>query len=96
MSPYEQHMHRSKRGMSPTCEVLLDRIAICGKQHPNFAEIKKAAVIDGVCSLPSGHIHLHWLLEHGYLTAEQCKQDSRAKRISLTAKGWRYINEVTA
>lgn len=96
MSPYELHMHRAKRGMSPTSEILLDMIAICGKKPPMFVEIKRAAVVDGVCSLPSGHIHLHWLIKNGYLVAEQCKNNRRAKRLLITAKGWRHIKEVSA
>lgn len=95
MSPYKNHILRNNRSMCITSEILLDMVDICGRKHPSFAGLKDAAVADGVCSWPTAHTKLHWLIDNGYLVSEIDQSDRRAKRLRVTVKGDRYLREVS-
>jgi hypothetical protein len=94
MSPYKNHILRNAKGMCITSEILLDMVDICGRRRPSFTGLKDAAVVDGVCSLPTAHTKLHWLIDNGYLVSEINQHDRRAKILRVTLKGDRYLREV--
>jgi hypothetical protein len=91
-TPFKHHQQRMSAGISVCAEIMLD---ICNSHAmPTHRALKNFALIRRVASPATLHNAIHELIDAGMLKSTPSKADHRAKLLTITARGKKYLRGI--